>query len=104
MKKLISVYIVLILISVAYLLSIEGIMSTKFVFNAGGRDTKFSFYDMSIIGVGVFSAILTAVSTLSYGRKRSRKLFLISMAFFIFTLRSFFDLVSSPNFRLTAEK
>lgn len=93
MKNLVPIYIVLILASVAYLFAIEDINGERFAFNGGGRDAKLSFYDFSIISVTLFSGILTALSTLAYGRKKTRKLFLVSMAFFIFTLKSAFSVV-----------
>jgi hypothetical protein len=88
MKKLLSIYVVLILVAVAYLFLVEGITGPRFDFQAGGRDYKLSFYDFSIMAVAVFSGILTVLSTLAFHKRRSRKLFLVSMAFFIFTLRS----------------
>ncbi|MBI2580104.1 MAG: hypothetical protein HYW27_04350 [Candidatus Aenigmarchaeota archaeon] len=93
MKNLVPIYAVLVLASLAYLFAVEDINGDRFAFNGGGRDAKLSFYDLSIIGVTAFSGILTILSTLAHGRKRTRKLFLISMAFFIFTLKSAFSVI-----------
>jgi len=88
MRNLVLIYVAMVALSLAYLFVLEDITGPRFDFIAGGRDTKFSFYDVSLMVVTVFSAFLTTVSTLAYGRKHSRKLFLVSIAFFVFTLRS----------------
>lgn len=93
MKNLIPIYVLLIIISLAYIFVVEDITGPRFVFDAGGRDSKLSFYDFSIIGVAVFSGLLTIISTLSFNRRKSQKLFMVSMAFFIFTLKSVSDVI-----------
>ena len=88
MRNLVLIYAVMILISLVYLYVVEDITGARFDFELGGKDAKFSFYDVSLIVVTAFSGFLTIVSTLAFGRKQSRKLFMVSVAFFVFTMRS----------------
>ncbi len=93
MRNLVPIYAVLTLLFLGYIFVVEDITGSRFVFDNGGRDSKLSFYDFSIIGVAVFSGLLTVISTLSFNRRKSQKLFMVSMAFFIFTLKSISDAI-----------
>lgn len=87
-QQLYILYGIIILLTAFYLFAVEGMGGGNFYFNAGGRDNVFSFFDVTLFLVLIFSAALTVVSLMAYGRKKSERLFFVSFAFFLFTLKS----------------
>lgn len=85
-KHLVALYLVLIILTGAYLLAVENVMGGNFSMDKGGRDHKFSFFDVTLFLVFILAAGLTAISSMAYNKKNSPRLFFISFAFFLFTL------------------
>ena len=94
-KKLVAVYVVLILLTGAYLFGIENITNGTFSMNKGGRDHQFTFYDITLFLVLIFAATLTIIASMAYNKKKSPRLFFVSFAFFLFTLKAALKIVDN---------
>ena len=89
------IYVSLILIAFLYLIFIERVHTGAFDFTLGGRDLRFSFYDVALVLVGSVGIVLSVVSFSAYVRKGDEKLFIIALAFLFFTLKSIFNIVDN---------
>ncbi len=88
-----AIYFSLIAITVLYLVLAERIY--RFDFTLGGGDLRFSAYDVALLLVGAVGVVLSAISFMAYDRKKNEKLFIISLAFLFFTLKSLLNIVDN---------
>ncbi len=89
------IYVGLVLLTALYIVSIEQVHTDQFQFTLGGRDLRFSFYDVVLVMVGAVGVVLSAISFSAYNRKRDRRLFIISLAFLFFTLKSILNIIDN---------
>lgn len=94
-QQLYVLYGLIILLTVFYLFAVEGMAGGTFHLHPGGRDYVFSFYDITLFLVVVLAAALTVISSLAYSRKKSERLFFVSLAFFLFTLKSALKIIDN---------
>jgi len=94
-KNLIVLYLVLIVLTGAYLFAVEDITGGRFSMDKGGRDHQFTFYDITLFLVLIFAAGLTVISSLAYSKKNSPRLFFVSFAFFLFTIRAALKIIDN---------
>ena len=87
-RQIVAIYAVLILLTVLFFGFSEYASERPFHFQFGGRDTIFSFYDVSLFVVLIVSVALTVVSTAAYVRKKNERLFFVAFAFFMFSVKS----------------
>ena len=99
-KQLVALYLVLIILTGAYLFAVEGISSGRFSLDSGGRDHKISFFDVTLFLVLILAAGLAVISSMAYGKKNSPRLFFVSLAFFLFTIMAALRIID--NFVLGA--
>lgn len=99
-QKLVGAYAIIIIITGAYLLAVEGVADGSFSLDKGGRDHKFSFFDVTLFLVFVLAAGLTIISTMAYHKKNSGRLLFVSGAFFLFTIMAALRIID--NFVLGA--
>ncbi|MBI2970980.1 MAG: hypothetical protein HYY37_01015 [Candidatus Aenigmarchaeota archaeon] len=85
------VAIAIVAASVLYLVVIEDVYGKRITFNIGGRDLLFSPFDIVLVTTSVIASALVVVSFLAYQRTADRKLFVVSLAFIFFTIRSVLD-------------
>lgn len=95
MKQPLLLYAVLMLLTAFYIFGIEVVTDGTFYVHGGGRDYVFSFYDITLFLVLIFAAALTVISTMAYNRKKSDRLFFVSFAFFLFTIKAALKLIDN---------
>ncbi len=89
------IYTSIIILTIVYLLAIENVHSGSREFTLGGRDLRFSPYDITLVLVGTVGIVLSAISFAAYNRKNDKRLFIISLAFLFFTLKSVLNIVDN---------
>jgi hypothetical protein len=89
------VYAAIIALTILYILLIEKVHTDQFDFTLGGRDLRFSAYDVALTFVGVVGVVLSAVSFAAYNRKGDKRLFVIALAFLFFTLKSVLNIIDN---------
>ena len=89
------IYAGFIVLTALYIVSIEQVHTDQFQFTLGGRDLRFSFYDVVLVMVGAVGVALSTISLSAYNRKRDRRLFIISLAFLFFTLKSILNIIDN---------
>lgn len=94
-KKLAALYLVIIILAVVYLFAIESVTNGTFSVDKGGRDHQFTFYDITLFLVLIFAAGLTAISLLAYKKKNSPRLFFVSFAFFLFSIKAALKIIDN---------
>ena len=87
-RQMAAIYGALILLTVLFFGFSEFMIGVPHHFELGGRDTIFSFYDVSLFIVLVVSIALTMISTMAYVRKKNERLFFVAFAFFMFSIKS----------------
>lgn len=87
-RQVTAIYAALVLLTILFFGVLDYTSGRTFTFQPGGRDTIFSFYDISLFIVFAVAIALTVVSTLAYLRKKNERLFFVSFAFFIFSVKS----------------
>ena len=87
-RQMVAIYAVLILLTVLFFGFADYTSDRSFRLQVGGRDTIFSFYDVSLFVVLAASIALTVVSTMAYVRKKNERLFFVAFAFFMFSIKS----------------
>src|SRR3989344_1969147 len=88
-------YVIVILAAFFYFVILQQFGYRGLVFTIEGKDHTFLPLDILIILSTVASAILLLISLTAFSRKRDLKLFVISFAFFFFTLRQFLFLLDN---------
>ncbi len=91
---LVGIYLVIIILTGIYLFAVEGV-TDGFSLDKGGRDHKFSFFDVTLFLVFVLAAGLTIISTLAYSKKNSGRLLFVSFAFFLFTIMAVLRIIDN---------
>ncbi|HLC76567.1 MAG TPA: hypothetical protein VJH04_00010 [archaeon] len=95
MKQIMVLYIALIVLAAVYLLGVESVTNGSFSLNSGGRDTQFTFYDLTLFVVFAVSLALAVISYSAYNKKQSNRLFFVALAFFLFMLKSVLKIVDN---------
>ena len=94
-RKEYAIYGLIIVASIIFLLAIEAVHTSQFQFELGGRDQRFSPFDIVLTSVGLVGVVLSVISFAAYRRKKDKKLFIIALAFLFFTLKSIFNIVDN---------
>ena len=94
-RSLVAIYVALIVLTGAYLFAVEDIADGSFSLAKGGRDHKFSFFDVTLFLVLILAASLTVISSLAYAKKNNPRLFFVSLAFFLFAVMAVLRLVDN---------
>jgi hypothetical protein len=94
-KKLVALYLALIVLTSAYLFGIENITNGTYSIDKGGRDHQFTFYDITLFLISMFAAALTGISSMAYSKKKSPRLFFVSFAFFLFTIKAALKIIDN---------
>lgn len=94
-KKLVALYLALIVLTGVYLFAVEGVTNGSYSVNKGGRDHQFTFYDITLFLVLIFAAGLTIISSLAYDKKKSPRLFFVSFAFFLFVIKAALKIIDN---------
>ena len=89
------IYISIIILALFYLFALERVQSDYYRFTLGGRDLRFSPYDVALTLVGIVGIVLSAISFTAYNRKKDKKFFIIALAFLFFTLKSVLNIVDN---------
>lgn len=84
---------VLIALTIAYLILVENVFNQKFAI--GGQDYRFSPFDIVLGLINITGFVLVAVSFFAWKRKRDTRLFIISVAFLLLTLKGILDLADN---------
>ena len=92
---MVVIYAVLVLLTILFFGFSDYASGRSYYFDIGGRDTIFSFYDVSLFVVLAVSVVLTIVSTTAYVRKKNERLFFVSFAFFVFSIKSALKVVDN---------
>jgi hypothetical protein len=94
-KHLLVLYAVLIVLTGAYLVLTEDIAAGDHILYTGGRDTKFTFFDLVLILVLAVAVVLTIIATLAYSKKRNERLLFVAGAFFLFSIKAALKLIDN---------
>jgi hypothetical protein len=87
-NMLFALYAGVVLLTIAYLVFTEGVLSGSHYFQMGGKDIRFTFHDVTLILVFLLSGALAVVSTKAYLKKNNERLFFVSTAFFLFAIKA----------------
>jgi len=87
------IYVSIIVISILYLVLIEKVQTDQYQFILGGQDLRFSPFDMVLVSVLIVGAALSIISFSAYNRKKDTRLFIIALAFLLFTVKSLMNFV-----------
>src|SRR3989338_758072 len=88
-------YAVVIVAAFVYFVILQQFGYRGLVFNMEGKDHTFAPLDIMIILSTIASSILLLISLTAFSRKKDLKLFVISFAFFFFTIRQFLFLLDN---------
>ena len=88
-------YVVVILAAFVYFVILQQFGYRGLVFTIEGKDHTFAPLDILIILSTIASSILLLISLTAFSRKKDLKLFVISFAFFFFTIRQFLFLLDN---------
>ena len=94
------VYGALIAASIGYLVFVENVYGKIVTFNIGGQDLIFSAFDIVTVGISLIASALVIISFSAYRRRGDPKLFVISLAFLLFTLKGVIEIFD--NFFLSS--
>ncbi len=94
-KHLLVLYAIVIILAGAYLVLTEDILGGSYVLHGGGRDMKFTFYDVVLILVLVVAMALTVIATMAYNKKKNERLLFVAGAFFLFSIEAALQLVNN---------
>ena len=64
----------------------ENIAGGGHYLNSGGRDSVFSFYDITLVLVFIVAAALSIISYKAYSKKKNERLMFVAGAFFLFAI------------------
>ncbi len=88
-------YIGVVVMTAAYLVFSEGVLSGSHYIHLGGRDSQFTFYDVTLILVFLLSSGLAVISTKAYMKKKNERLLFVASAFFLFALKAALKLIEN---------
>ncbi len=88
-------YAAVVLAAVFYLAVVENVYGKRVTFSIGGQDHIFSAFDIILVSISVLASALVVISFLAYKRKPDRKLFIISIAFLLFTLKGVLEVLDN---------
>lgn len=88
-------YVAIIILTTVYIFGIEAVTNGSFVFHGGGRDNNFTFYDATLFLVFFVSLALAVISYKAFHKRRSDRLFFVSFAFFLFTIKAALKLIDN---------
>lgn len=64
-------------------------------FSVGGNDNVVTPLDVALTAIFILSAALLVISLVAFGRKKTVKLFIISLTFFFFTVKEFLVMMNN---------
>jgi len=95
MDRVLVAYIVLVILAVFYLFGMENIAGGGHYLNSGGRDSVFSFYDITLVLVFIVAAALSIISYKAYSKKKNERLMFVAGAFFLFAIKAALKLIDN---------
>lgn len=90
------IYILFLIGAVIYFMVLQNFGYHGFNFVMEGKDKTLTPLDLAIFGALIVSLTLLVISLTAFGRKKTVKLFIISLVFFFFTIKEF--LITLDNF------
>jgi len=93
---IVLIYAVFIAGALIYFVGLQQFGYHGFRFAMEGKDRTLTHLDIAIIVAFVVSFVLLMISLFAFGRKKTVKIFIISMVFFFFTIKEF--LITLENF------
>lgn len=93
-KMLFSIYAIVIVLTVLFLIYTEGIFTDTHNYQWGGRDIRFTFHDIAQILVVLLATGLAFISTKAYLKKDNERLFFVSIAFFLFAIKAILNYIN----------
>jgi hypothetical protein len=94
-KGIALVYVAIAIIACVYFVGLQHFGYNGFNFVIEGKDRIVSPLDVVIILTFVISVVLLLISLAAFGRKKTVRIFIISMAFFFFTVKEFLILLEN---------
>jgi hypothetical protein len=88
-------YVLVIVAAFVYFVIMQQFGYKGLVFHMEGKDQSFTPLDMLIMLSTIVSFVLLLISLGAFGRKKDLRLFVISFAFFFFTIRQFLFLLDN---------
>jgi len=89
------IYAVFIIGLAFYLVILQHFGFRGLEFQIGGRDNLITALDLLILGTTIASFALLGISLLAFKRKRDVRIFIISIAFFLFALKEFLFVIDN---------
>lgn len=89
------IYAVVMLASFVYFVSLQSFGTRGLEFSVVGRDNVFNIFDMLILFTIPTALLLWVLSLLAYRKKPEIRLFIVSIAFFFFTVKEFLNFLEA---------
>jgi magnesium-transporting ATPase (P-type) len=89
---IIIIYLAIIILSGIYFFVLQGFGSHGLVFSIDGKDHVFNIFDIVLLAATVVSFFLVFISLLAFKRRKDNRIFILSIAFFLFALLQVFHL------------
>ncbi|MBI4896094.1 MAG: hypothetical protein HY832_00930 [Candidatus Aenigmarchaeota archaeon] len=86
------IYLVVLVLSSVYIFWLQGFGSHGFNFDIEGRDQAIDAYDVVLLVATITAFFLVSISLLAFQKHRDIKIFILSIAFFLFALNELLEI------------
>jgi hypothetical protein len=96
---IIAVYIAVIVLCGVYIFALQGFGAKGLVFSIGGKNQVIDAFDIILLAAAVASFFLVAISLLAFKRRKDNRIFILSIAFFLFAVNEILQIFDNffPN-------
>ena len=96
---IVAIYLAVIVVSWIYFFVLQGFGSHGLVFSINASDHNFNVFDLLLLAATAVSFFLVFISLLAFKRRKDNRIFILSVAFFLFALLEVFHLFDTffPN-------